>query len=74
MSKNHKKFCTTLNYIDYLLILASLVTVCVFVSAFAPYVSFCALCAITAGIKKYYPIIKKKIKGHEKNVLLTKVS
>ena len=31
MSKNHKKLCTDLNYIDYLLILASLVTVCVFI-------------------------------------------
>ena len=30
MSKNHKKLCTDLNYIDYLLILASLVIVCVF--------------------------------------------
>ena len=35
MSKKHKKFCMTLNYIEYLLILASVVTGCVSISAFA---------------------------------------
>ena len=35
MSKKHKKFCMTLNYIEYLLILASVVTGCVSISAFS---------------------------------------
>ena len=35
ISKRHKKFCTTSNYIEYLLILASAVSGCVFISAFA---------------------------------------
>ena len=35
MSKKLKKFCMTLNYIEYLLILASVVTGCVSISAFA---------------------------------------
>ena len=35
MSKKLKKFCMTLNYIEYLLILASVVTGCVSISTFA---------------------------------------
>ena len=35
MSKKHKKVCTALNYVENLLILASVVTECVSVSAFA---------------------------------------
>ena len=35
MSKNHKKVCTTLNYIEHFLILASTITGCVLISAFA---------------------------------------
>ena len=35
MSKKHKKFCMTLNYIEHLLILASVVTGCVSISAFS---------------------------------------
>ena len=35
MSKKHKKFCMTLNYIEYLLILASVVTGCVSISTFS---------------------------------------
>ena len=38
MSKKHKKFCMTLNYIEYLLILASVVTGCVSISAFSSFV------------------------------------
>ena len=34
MSKNHKKVCTALNYIEHLLILISAVTGCVSNSAF----------------------------------------
>ena len=35
MSKKHKKVCTTLNYIEYFLILACTITGCVSISAFA---------------------------------------
>ena len=35
MSKKHKKVCTTLNYIEHCLILASTITGCVSISAFA---------------------------------------
>ena len=35
MSKKYKKVCTTLNYIEHLLILASAVTGCILISAFA---------------------------------------
>ena len=35
MSKNHKKVCTTLNYIECFLILASIITECILISVFA---------------------------------------
>ena len=35
MSKKHKKVCTTLNYIEHFLILASTITVYISISAFA---------------------------------------
>ena len=35
MSNNHKKVCTTLNYVEHFLILVSVVTGCISVSAFA---------------------------------------
>ena len=35
MSKNHKIFCTTLNYIEHFLILASTITGCISISVFA---------------------------------------
>ena len=35
MNKKHKKVCTTLNYIEHFLILASTVTGCISISAFA---------------------------------------
>ena len=63
MSKNHKKVCTTLNYITHLFNLAATVTGCVSISDFISLVgipvgivSFAEeikKCAITAGIKKY---------------------
>ena len=82
MSKKQKKFCTDLNYIEHLLILASTVTGCVSISSFALLVGIpvgiassaveLKICAITAGIKKYKPIIKKKYKKHDNIVLLGK--
>ena len=71
MSKKHKKVCTTLNYIEHFLILGSTITGCVSISAFASLVGIpigitssatgLKICVITAGIKKYKSIIKKKV-------------
>ena len=74
MSKKHKKVCKTLNYIEHL---ASTITRCVSISSFASIkITSSAIglkiCAITAGIKKYKLIIKKKKKKHDKIVLLAK--
>ena len=44
MSEKHKKVCTTLNYIEHFLILASTITGCVFIPAFA------SLVGISIGI------------------------
>ena len=46
MSKKHKKVCTTLNYIEHFLILASTINGFVSISAF-----YC-LVGIAAGIRK----------------------
>ena len=82
MSKKHKKVCTTLEYIEHFLILAFTITGCVFISAFASLVgtyisikSFTVgleIFAISAGIKKYKSIIKKKKKKHDILELLPK--
>ena len=63
MSKKHKKVCTTLNYIEHFLILASTITRLVSIFDFASLVGIpigitssaigLKICAITAGIKKY---------------------
>ena len=70
MWRKHKKVFTTLNYIEHFCILASTITKCISISAFASLVgnplaitsSAVELInfAITAGIKKYKSIIKKK--------------
>ena len=74
----------TRNYFieEHLLILTSTVTGCVSISAFSSLVGLpigtassavaLKICAITAGIKKYKSIIKKKRKKHDKIVLLVK--
>ena len=77
----HKK-CKDLNYVELLLLLASTVTSCVSISAFASLVCVpvgitssvvgLKICAVTAGIKKYKSIIKKIKKKHDKIVLLAK--
>ena len=61
MSKNHKKVFTTLNYIAHYLILASTVTGCIPISAFA------SLLGIPVGSQW----LEKK-KKHNKIVLLAK--
>ena len=82
MSRKHKKVCITLNYIEHFFILASTITGCISISAFSYLIGIpigitsstirLNICAITAGIKKYKPIIKKKKKKHDKIVLLAK--
>ena len=71
--------CKYLVYVEHLLILVSAVTVCVSISSLVcvPVGSTSSavvlkICAITAGIKKYKTIIKKKKKMHDKIVLLGK--
>ena len=75
MSRKHKKDCTTLNYIEHFLIITSTTTGCITISAFSLLlgipleITSCAIglktCAITAEIKKYKSIIKKKKKNHD---------
>ena len=70
MSKKHKNVCATLKYIEYFLILASTITGCISISAFAFLIGIptgitssameLKICARTAGIKRYKSIIKKK--------------
>ena len=76
MSRRHKKFCTTLNYIEHFLILTSIGTESISISALGslPVIPIgitsseigLKISAITAGIKKYRSIIKKKKKKHDK--------
>ena len=82
MSENHKKVYRVLNYIEHLLILVSAVTRCISVSAFAYLVGIpigitssatgLKICVITARIKKYKSIIKKKKKKHDKLLSIAK--
>ena len=82
MSRKHKNFCTTLNYIEHFLTLASTTTGCISISAFTSLIGIpigitssgigLKPCAIAAGIKKYKSIIKKKKKKHDKTVFLVK--
>ena len=67
ISKKHKKVCVSLNYIEHFLILASTITGCVSISAFASLIGIpigitssaigLKICAITTGTKKYKSII-----------------
>ena len=82
MSKTYKKVCTVLNYVEHFLILVSSITGCISISAIASSVAIpigitsfaigLKFLRITAGIKKYKAIIKKKKKEHDKIVLLAK--
>ena len=82
MSKKHKKVCTPLNCIEHFLILGSTITGCISISAFTSLVGIpieimsserrLKMCAITAPIKNYKTILKKKKKRHDKIVLLAK--
>ena len=82
MSKKHKKVCTTLNYIEHFLILASTITWYISISVFASLLGIpigitssvigLKICAIAAGIKKYKSVIKKKKKNSDEIILLAK--
>ena len=59
MNKKYEKTCTTLNYIEHLLILASTVTWCISISAFPSLVRICTITTRTKSITKY--LRKRKI-------------
>ena len=71
-----------MNYIEQLLILISIATGSTSISAFTSLIGIpigitssavgLKICLITAGIKKYKSIIKKKKKKHDKIILLAK--
>ena len=71
-----------LNYIKHFLILGSTITRCISISAFASFNDIpigimsstlgLKICAITAGIKKYQSIIKKKKMKHDEIILFEK--
>ena len=73
MSRKHKKVCTTLNYIEHLLILASAITGGISISAFASLLDIpigitssaigLKISSIAAGINKYKSLIKTKKKN-----------
>ena len=70
MSRKHKKVCTTLNCIVHFLILASTITGCISLSAFASLLGIpiritssaarLEICAIAAGIKKYKSVLQQR--------------
>ena len=75
MSKKPKKICTSLNYIEHFLILGFAITEFLLllfqlVQELRGITS--STIVITATIKKYQSIIKKKKKKHDKTVLLPK--
>ena len=82
MSRKDKKVCTTLNYVEHFLILASTVTGCISCSGFASLLGIpigitssaigLKICTIVAVFRKYKSLIKKKKKKHDKTVLLAK--
>ena len=83
MSRKHKKVYRGLNYIEHLLISISTVTGCISISSSASLVGIpiwikssaigLKICVITAGIKKYKSITKKKKKKHDKNIIVSKI-
>ena len=80
--KKHKNVCTTLNYPEYFLFLASTTNWCISISAFASLVGILIgitssaiglkIYKISAGIERYKSIIKITKKKHDKIALLAK--
>ena len=81
MIEEYKKTCKYINCVEHLLILVSAMTGCVSISAFVSLVCVgiissevgIEICAITAGIKKYKPIINKKKQKHNQIVYQEKL-
>ena len=75
-SKKYKKVYRVLNYIEHLLILISMVTGCISMSAFASLVGIpigitssaigLKICVVTADIKRYELTIKEKKRMYDK--------
>ena len=82
MSNKHRKVFTNLNYIEHSLILTSVFTGWISISAFASLLGIpisitsstigLKFCKVSVGIKKYKSTIKKKKNKHNKIVLLAK--
>ena len=82
MSEKYKNVCRVLKYIDHSLIAICVITGCVSISSFPSldgiWIAITSspiglkICVITAWIKKYKSIIKKKGKRRDKTVLLAK--
>ena len=82
MSRKYKKVYTTLNYIEHFLVLASAVSGCISIFAFASLLGISIgimrsaiglkICAVTARVKKYKSIIKKKKTKHDEIIFLAK--
>ena len=82
MSKEGKRVSTTLNFIEHFFILASTVTGCISISAFASLIGIplgiassvigLKICAISAWIKNQKSMIKKNKNKPDKVVLLAK--
>ena len=82
MSKKHRQVCTNWKYIEHFLILASPVTGCISISAFASVLGIpigitsssieLSIFTIPVGVKMYKQIIKKKKKKHGKMILIAK--
>ena len=82
LSKKHENVFRVFNYIDQSLIVISTITRCVSISSFASLVGIpigitssttgLKICVITAGIKRYKSINKKKKNKHDKIILLSK--
>ena len=70
MSRKHKNGCTAINYTEHFLIWTSIITGCISISAFVSLIGIpigirrsaigLKIRAITAGIKKYKSMIKRK--------------
>ena len=85
MNEKHKRECRALNYFEHFLIFNSAISGYILISAFVSLVDVLVapvgiirsavginICAITAGVKKYKSVIKKKRKKQDKMVLLAK--
>ena len=82
MSRKHEKVYKILSCIEHFLILASAITGCISISAFASLLGISIVItssaiglkifAVAAGIKKNESIINKNKRNHDKVVLLAK--